>query len=369
MKVTTPTVLITRFSAIGDVALAIPIVYSYCRSNPHLHFLMVTRKPLQNIFINAPANLTVIGINTATDYKSLCGMSRLLRELRKDYNIKGYADLHDVIRTKYLRKLTSFWFIPTTHIRKGRFEKRKLTRKHNKKLHRLDNTIDRYRKVFERMGLFCTDSRYEFDYIFGPDGAPDSACPEIARRGNGDDGLKWIGIAPFARHKGKIYPPELMEKVLEILSQRPDVRLFLFGGGDRETEQLGQWAARFPNTVSLASARLGFAAEMALMSRLDVMLTMDSANLHLAAISGPAGIVSVWGATHPYCGFGGWRELLHSQVQADLPCRPCSVFGNKPCRFGDFRCLRAISPEEIVAKVLKSTRYTPPKYDEEESNK
>lgn len=365
MKVITPTVLITRFSAIGDVALAIPIVYSYCRSHPHLHFLMVTRKPLQNIFINAPANLTVIGIDTAADYKGLCGMRRLLRELRKDYNIKGYADLHDVIRTKYLRKLTSFRFISTAHIRKGRFEKRRLTRKHNKKLHRLTPTIDRYCKVFERMGMIFQPG---FDYIFGPDGAPDSACPEIARRGNGDDGLKWIGIAPFARHKGKIYPPELMEKVLEILSQRPDVRLFLFGGGDRETEQLGQWASRFPNTVSLASARLGFAAEMALMSRLDVMLTMDSANLHLAAISGPAGIVSIWGATHPYCGFGGWRELLNSQIQANLPCRPCSVFGNKPCRFGDYRCLRAISPEEIAAKVLAATRYIPPKNDEEESN-
>lgn len=362
MKVTTPTVLITRFSAIGDVALTIPFVYSYCRSNLGMHFLMVTRKPLQNIFINTPANLTVIGIDTTADYKGLCGMRRLLRELRKDYNIKAYADLHDVIRTKYLRKLTSLSLISTAHIRKGRFGKWRLTRKHNKKLHELIPTIERYERVFKRLGIF---SRPGFDYIFGPDGAPDSACPEIARRGNGDDGLKWIGIAPFARHKGKIYPPELMEKVLEILSQQPDVRLFLFGGGDRETEQLGQWASRFPNTVSLASARLGFAAEMALMSRLDVMLTMDSANLHLATISGPAGIVSVWGATHPYCGFGGWKDFLHSQVQADLPCRPCSVFGNKPCRFGDYRCLRAIPPEEIAAKVLAATRHTPAKYDEE----
>lgn len=362
MKVTAPTVLITRFSAIGDVAMTIPFVYCYCLSNPGMHFLMVTRKPLQNIFLNAPANLTVIGIDTKTDYKGLCGMRRLLRELRADYNITAYADLHDVIRTKYLRKLT-FFLIPTAHIRKGRFAKWRLTRKHNKKLHRLTSTDLRYKKVFDRLGL---SFQGRFEYIFGPDGAPDSACPEIARRGNGDDGLKWIGVAPFARHKGKIYPPELMEKVLEILSQRSDVRLFLFGGGDREAEQLEQWASRFPNTVSLASARLGFAAEMALMSRLDVMLTMDSANLHLAAISGPAGIVSVWGATHPYCGFGGWLDIFHSKVQADLPCRPCSVFGNKPCRFGDYRCLRAIPPEKIAAKVLASSRVT--FYNKEKSN-
>ncbi len=77
---------------------------------------------------------------------------------------------------------------------------------------------------------------------------------------------------------------------------------------------------------------------------------MDSANMHLAALAGTP-TVSVWGATHPYCGFRGWRQKEELTVQLPMDCRPCSVFGNKPCLRGDYLCLAAIKPELILNKV------------------
>lgn len=80
------------------------------------------------------------------------------------------------------------------------------------------------------------------------------------------------------------------------------------------------------------------------------MLTMDSANMHMAAIAG-APTVSIWGATHPYCGFKGWRQTDDSTLQLPLSCRPCSVFGDKPCQNGDLLCLSGIRPEMVYDKI------------------
>ena len=94
----------------------------------------------------------------------------------------------------------------------------------------------------------------------------------------------------------------------------------------------------------------GLREELILMSNLDVMVSMDSANMHLASLVGTT-VVSVWGATHPYAGFMGWNQKEENAVQVTLPCRPCSIFGNKPCRRGDYACLRQIEPSDIIQKI------------------
>ena len=92
--------------------------------------------------------------------------------------------------------------------------------------------------------------------------------------------------------------------------------------------------------------------ELVLMSHLDVMVSMDSANMHLASLV-HVPVVSVWGATHPYAGFMGWNQDDDMTVQVQLPCRPCSVFGNKACYRGDMACMNRITPEMIINKVEK----------------
>lgn len=164
-------------------------------------------------------------------------------------------------------------------------------------------------------------------------------------------GEKWIGIAPFAAHKGKIYPLEKMERVIELLLERePNCRIFLFGGGAEERELLTQWESRHDRcTCALLGSLYN---ELVLMSHLDTMVSMDSANMHLASLTGTR-VVSVWGATHPFAGFMGWNQSPADAVQTTLPCRPCSIFGNKPCLHGDYPCLNSITPEEITERVLR----------------
>lgn len=338
--------LVARFSALGDVAMTIPVVYSACRCNPSTHFVFLTKKAQESLFINPPSNLTVVGIDfkkeCTSPHEVLAKFNRLIRE----YDIDGFADLHGVLRS-YLMRLTSWIHGVKVHsIRKGRAHKHALTRRRNKVMLPLLSSRARYREVFFRFGL-ALEEKFDGLYGKGRKGDPALFAAVTPPKTSGDH---WLGIAPFAKHTGKIYPPELMEKVVGEMSTRTGIHIFLFGGGEKEQEILDRWAATYPNVISLAGKRLGFAVELALLSHIDALLTMDSANMHLGSLVGTR-VVSVWGATHPYCGFKGWRQKESDVVQLPMTCRPCSVFGNKPCIRGDYHCMRGIPPQLIINRL------------------
>ena len=146
------TILITRFSAVGDIAMTIPLLYSLCKTYPSHRFVFVSRERFGQFFIDKPGNLDFIGVNL-DDYKGIHGLYRLYRELsaQKPYM---FADLHDVLRTKILRIF--FKFSGTTRIAsidKGRREKKALTKEDGKQKRELKSTFERYRDVFTRLGL------------------------------------------------------------------------------------------------------------------------------------------------------------------------------------------------------------------------
>lgn len=341
-------VLVARFSALGDVAMTVPVLYSAARCYPDVRFVLVTRPSMTSIFINRPGNLIVVGADVSADYTGFRGMRRLVKELDEEYHFDAFADLHDVIRTRLMGLCCRLRRIRVSRINKGRAGRKALTRSHNKVMLPLLSGRARYREVFHRLGL-PLDNR--FDGLFGGHAkAPESDFASITAPRCGD--TRWIGIAPFAAHKGKIYPPEKMEEVVRGLSRRGDLRIFLFGGGGQEAETLNRWADEYPGVTSLAGKRFGFGAELALMNHLDLMLSMDSANMHLASIVSTR-TITVWGATHPYCGFKAWHQSDDDCIQLPMNCRPCSVFGNKPCLRGDYLCLSAIRPTEIL-KVLEN---------------
>jgi ADP-heptose:LPS heptosyltransferase len=276
-------------------------------------------------------------------HKGLLGLIRLYFDLRKENKWDGIVDLHDVLRTKILRFFYSFTNVPVGIIDKGRSEKRKLTRKSNKIIKPLLHTIDRYSRAFNALGfVFKVD--FESIYTSKP------LLPELFRDNFGGINNILIGFAPFAKHKGKTYPIDLVKETLRKLSRIENSTIILFGGGTEEKRQLENLAKEYKNVISVAS-RLTLAEELAIMANLKVMISMDSANMHLASLVGTR-VVSIWGATHPYAGFYGWNQSPNNAIQIDsLSCRPCSVFGDKPCFRKDYACLNQIDPEFVVKKV------------------
>ncbi|MDR0537481.1 MAG: glycosyltransferase family 9 protein [Tannerellaceae bacterium] len=337
-------ILIIRLSAIGDVALTIPVVYSAAKANPDDHFTILTNAFLLPIFINRPINVNIVGINTKGTEHSLGGLLRFAKAYAQyDFNI--VLDLHNVLRTKLIRLLFRIYGKKVFVINKSYRQRRKLTRAKNKVLTPIRHVIDRYADTIIAAGLNYADT---FDSLIPPDYSPTGL--DILPKPNG---IKWIGIAPFAKHKGKIYPLEKMEEVVRSLSSTANVEIYLFGGGKDELSTLKTWAERYPHTHNVAG-KYSLNNELCLISQMDLLICMDSANMHFASLV-KAPILPIWGATHPFCGFFGYRQSPANAIQEDLPCRPCSIYGDKPCRTKDWACMQKIPPERIVTEALKRT--------------
>ena len=318
--------LIIRFSALGDVAMLVPMIGELAKTYPKLSITILSRQQTAPLFKDMPENVHYFGADLRGKHKGIKGMNRLLQEI--DYQqFDVVADMHDVLRSKYLRLRFRLIGKQISVIRKGRIDKYLLTKRHHLS-HILPTIIERYQSVLQRLEL------------------PIQLSPQ---RTNGGERVG-IGIAPFAAHKGKIYPLEKMEEVVRLLSNVGEP-IYLFGAGKQEQTILEQWAETYPNVTSLAGKQ-DMTKEIAIMRGLRIMVTMDSANMHLASIAGTR-VLSIWGATHPAAGFLGYGQSESDCIQRDLPCRPCSVYGNKPCQYGDYHCLD-IEPEEIANRIQQA---------------
>lgn len=344
-----------RFSALGDVAMLVPVVREVVNAMPEVEVTVLSQPRCAPLFEGLGERVAFIGADIKGEYRGWKGLGRLFRRL-DGMGFDCVADMHGVLRTHYLALRFRLAGYRVAQIDKQRSGRRALTAPACEKvLRQLTTSFEKYRDVLHRLPLaglgrldrYVTtveghDPVLRFDAI-------DAAVDNLLA---GRHGLL-VGAAPFAAHDGKIYPLERMERVLDgLLRMVPDASVFLFGGGGRERDVMLGWQERWPGRVVAASPVLGsMRLELQLMSRLDVMLSMDSANMHLASLVGLR-VVSVWGSTHPFAGFLGWQQRAKDCVQTDLPCRPCSVFGNKPCRRGDFACMNSISPDSIVERVV-----------------
>jgi ADP-heptose:LPS heptosyltransferase len=232
------------------------------------------------------------------------------------------------------------------HIDKHRSDRKKLTAHYNKVRAQLPSSFQNYADVFARLGY---PVEIRFRSLFPEEGGNLNMLPAII--GPKSSFQKWIGIAPFAAHKGKIYPPQLMEQVIaQLIQKQPNARIFLFGQGELEEEYFKQWCDQYQQCLYVGKHCETLYQELIIMSHLDVMLSMDSANMHLASLTAIP-VVSIWGATHPMAGFLGYHQSQENAIQVDLDCRPCSIYGKRPCRRGDLACMNMIKPERIIERI------------------
>lgn len=334
-------VLIIRFSAIGDVVMMLPVVHSVAEAYPNTQFTVLSQKRFAPVFAMLPANVTFMGVDLKHDYNGMAGINKLYKEL-KVKSFDAVANLHGVLRTNILSaKFALGSFTKVRSIKKRRLQRQKLTRKFCKNLTPQLPTTEKYKSVLQKLGF---NFNITFKSIFGNNKGDLSQIEQFT----GKKECHWIGIAPFAAHKGKIYPLEKMEKVVAELCKKAHTKVFLFAYG-KEQEQIKTWTEKYPS-ITIVGGQLNMQEELILMSHLDVMLAMDSSNTHLASVAGTR-VVSIWGATHPAAGFAGYGQKESDSIQADLACRPCSIYGKKPCRYGDYRCLNSINPETVIEKI------------------
>ena len=338
-------ILIIRFSAIGDVAMAVPVVYSLATQYPDIRITVLSRRFARPFFDDLAPNVDFMEADLKGEYRGVKGLNALYRRLTAKQFTK-IADLHNVLRSEYLRMRFNMGRYRVEHINKHRRDRRKLTSYKNKVRAQLRTPFENYADVLARLGY---PVKLEFTSLFPPEGGNLNLLPAII--GPKKNFEQWIGVAPTAAHLGKCYPTDRSRQVIEeLLRRHPHARIFLFGRGRKEDELFTQWCREIPHCVYVSQHLENMQQELILMSHLDVMLSMDSSNMHMASLTATP-VVSVWGATHPYGGFMGWKQPAENAIQADLDCRPCSIYGKRPCRRGDLACMNLIHPETIIEKI------------------
>lgn len=371
------TTLILRFSSLGDVAMTVPVLRCITQKYPDDKFIFVTNDKFSPLF-DEFENLEVFAVDFKKSYKGLFGLLKLFRNLLKIRPSK-IVDLHSVIRTKIISVLFKLSGYQIASLDKNRRGRRLLTRKKNKIFKPLKSVQLLYQDTFNKIG-------YNIDLM------RDHSFPRLAelswanlyydfRRSDYREDF-WIGIAPFAKHKNKVYPFDLMQKLVELLSKKTFMYdggahrkfyLFLFGHGDSEAKLLEQLNGKDEYTFNI-NGRFAvpdtdngfffeeherepnkndiFRSELELISNLNLMISMDSANGHLAA-NYAVPVITLWGHTHPYAGFTTFNYDSKNQFTVDrekFPMIPTSIYGNKTTNGYD-DAMRTIKVDEIVKRV------------------
>ena len=326
----------------GDVAMTVPVIRAFVSQNPDVKITMVSR-PFFKPFFDGIPNLDFFEIDLKNRHKGFLGLLKLYSDLKK-LNVDAFADLHNVLRSKVVRTLFALSGKKVAFTDKGRSDKKALTRAENKVFKPVKSMVERHVETFNKLGFSVDLSNNNF---------PEKAIlsDEILKISGEKRNEYWIGIAPFAQYPTKVYPQDLMQKVIDELASATQNKIFLFGGGNKEIEILNQFSNNKKNVIVVAG-KLKLQQELHLISNLDVMLSMDSGNAHIAAMLGIK-VVTLWGATHPFAGFSPFNQPFENALVSDrnqYPLLPTSVYGNKIVA-GYEDAMRSISVENIMSKI------------------
>lgn len=341
LKKTEKNILVIRLSAMGDVAMTVPILRTFRATYPEVKLTVLTRKFFEPIFSDID-NLEVYHAEVKQQHKGIFGLTKLFKELRK-FDIDAVADLHNVLRSNVLKTLFSIRGIKVIQIDKGRSEKKALTQGKSKVFKQLKSTHQRYADVFDALGFPIDLSKHKFSE------KPKLTPNIIALTQNSTK--KWLGIAPFAQYESKTYPLDLMVEVIEKLDAEDRFEIFLFGGGKRENDILNNIASKYRNVINTVG-KLPFEDELKLIGNLDVMLSMDSGNAHLAAMYAIP-TITLWGVTHPYAGFMPFDQPESNAILPNLAKYdqiPTSIYGNKVPP-GYEKVMYSIEPKLVIDKI------------------
>jgi ADP-heptose:LPS heptosyltransferase len=334
-------ILVIRLSAMGDVAMTVPVLRACTLQYPTVKITVVSR-PFFKPFFDDIENITFFPIDLKERHQGFLGLLRLFSDLRK-LNIDAVADLHNVLRSKIITILFALNGKKVAALDKGRKDKKALTKLAIKTISPTKTMFDRHCETFEKLGFPL--------HLETPVFPEKAILSEEIIKITGKKQENWIGIAPFAQYESKVYPTDLMQQVIDELAENGPNKILLFGGGSKEIKKLNQLKNNHKNVIVLAG-KTNLKAELDIISNLNIMLSMDSGNAHIAAMLGVK-VITLWGATHPFAGFQPFHQPDDFSLTSDnkqYPFLPTSVYGNKKVA-GYENAMRTILPSQVIEKI------------------
>lgn len=338
-------ILVLRYSSLGDVALTNPAIDLLAGSFPNASIYFATKSVFAPAIENHPALTGVIPLEN----KGLFGLwahFRRLKEIKPDLIL----DLHDSLRS-HLAAL--FLRPPRVLIYDKEAVSRRLIVHRLRKAPSL-HTIQKYLKPLEQLGI-AMPVRVPFTVSVGRKG--ESYLREFLQRRRIAPSQTVVGIGPGSLWATKRWLPERYAELASRLVEDDRCKLLWFGSR-AEATLIREIQSQM--TVSPLERGLNLAEDqsleqsIALLGRCDLFIGNDSGLTHLASGRG-ARVVAIFGSTTPALGFAPWGP--HTVVEnLGLTCRPCDAHGRASCPLGHFKCMNDLSVDLVEGAVKRAFR-------------
>jgi lipopolysaccharide heptosyltransferase II len=336
-------ILIIRFSSLGDILLASPLLRVLHRSFPRARVDFLLKAEYADLVRYHPAVSSVLALPSAG--------SEDLSELRRQIRAERYdviLDLHNSLRSRAVRFFSGARRVFSVNKRViRRFMLVNLKRNFYREV---VPVAERYLETVAPLGLAKDNLGLEL-YV------PDETISRVATmmsRYKLDRFDVVIGMAPSARHATKRWPPERFRELGVRLVKERRAKLLLFGGPE-ETDYCGDIAQMINAEAGSSSAeslagKLSLLETAAALDHCTLMISNDSGLMHMAAARGRR-VLAIFGSTVREFGFFPYGTPAAILEAGALPCRPCSHIGRESCPEGHFRCMKDISVEEAFSAV------------------
>ena len=309
--------------------MIIPMIRAFKRAFPDAE-LSILSKAFPLAVFSSENCLNTIAFDPLK-HRGLLGLWQLSKSIVAE-GITDVADLHFSLRSRILCLLLRRRGLNVSQRTKQRRLRRQWTSKRPKPKKRLDTQVQAYLKTIAQLGFVLEEK---------------ALLDEMVKNRVSSKSQK-VGIAPFAAHIHKTYPIGLTAELLKDLSKK--YQTVLFGAKGTESQQFDQWVSE--GIAHENAAMLSFEMQLQEMQSLGVMISMDSANGHIAANYGVP-VITIWGATAPSCGFSVLAQPNENQFQPDpekYPFLPSSIFGKSTFK-GYETAMESIDPKAILKRV------------------
>lgn len=320
-------ILVIRFSAMGDVAMCLPVLKAFQNKYPNQRLSILTKEAFIPLFKDL-SNVEFIGLKKGE------GIFSLLQRIVKLEPFDLVMDLHSSLRSAFVCSALALKGAKIHKIDKRRAAKKKFLNTENTLLKPITSQAQAYLDVLEYFGLKLSMN----------DLKPIKSAKKNSNKIR-------IGVAPFAAHSSKTYPEDLMKILIDkICDFSSDIEILLFGAPGVQQDRLKAWCKKSKQLKT--NAGMNLEKELALMTQLDLMISMDSANGHMAANFGVP-VITLWGSTHPYAGYQPLFQPFKNSFLPDYqryPELPSSVFGERQIS-GYEDAMHSINQESLHSRI------------------
>jgi lipopolysaccharide heptosyltransferase II len=328
-------ILVIRFSAMGDIILATPLIRWIRKGYPEAELDVLVRSEYSSLLDTHPDVNQVLTWPIRGGLTDLIALQKRIRQRHYDVLI----DLQASGRSRWLAFMAGAR--RTTYYRPKR--------------------LKRFLLVCFRLNLFKISVPVPIRYLAAvkllhiqDDGSGASLFPEdrvknmvqrLIRQIRKD---RMIIMAPGAAHATKQWPLQFYAEVGRFL-QTNGFSIVLIGG-ETDWSVCDRLSGLLDSHPLNLAGKLTFIESAALLQQSRLLVTNDTGVMHMAGAVGTP-VVAIFGPTTRELGFFPFRSASRVIEHEQLNCRPCSFHGTARCPRKHFRCMQEILPDQIIQAV------------------